>query len=143
MKTLLKHSKKTLPKSSPVKAVASSKADSEGLVAFFSKARAVAKKLDARESFGGERVLLMDKPEDVVKALSKQRMAIVRSLAREPLSVGHLVEQLHRERSAVMRDVKVLESYGVVDVTKVPNAGHGSRLEVRRVADRIAVELAF
>lgn len=135
--------KKSLLKSSTTKATASSEDEAGSLGAFFDAARIVARAIDAGEAFGGERVLRMGALEDVAKALTPQRLRIVKSISNHPKTMSHLVTRLRRERSAIMRDLKILKSYGLLEVTEVANPGHGKMLEVRKMADRIAVEVVL
>ena len=47
-----------------------------------------------------------------------------------------LVNELQRDRQAVMRDVRLLESFGLLKTREAPNPGHGTQRIVARLAAR-------
>ena len=57
--------------------------------------------------------------------------------AETPASISGLARKLKRDRSAVTRDVQVLERFGVLQVTAKPLAGHGRQKWVKPVGREI------
>jgi predicted transcriptional regulator len=53
-----------------------------------------------------------------------------------PGSITEIAQRLHRDRSAVKRDVDELARAGLVTVTEKPLPGHGRMKEVRATARR-------
>ena len=50
-------------------------------------------------------------------------------------------QRLHRDRSAVKRDIDELERFGLVEIEEMPFPGHGRKKEVRAVADQILLAM--
>jgi predicted transcriptional regulator len=54
-----------------------------------------------------------------------------------PTSITALAMRLKRDRSAVTRDVQVLERFGVIQVTEKPLPGHGRQKWITPLAGEI------
>ena len=54
-----------------------------------------------------------------------------------PTSITALAKRLKRDRSAVTRDVQVLERFGVIQVTEKPLPGHGRQKWITPLAGEI------
>jgi predicted transcriptional regulator len=63
--------------------------------------------------------------EELLGVLTQQRVLLLKLLKKTPGSIAELARRLKRDRSAVARDVQVLERYGVVEVSEKPLPGHG------------------
>ena len=50
-------------------------------------------------------------------------------------------QDLHRDRSAVKRDIDELEKAGLIEVRDMPLPGHGRKKEVRAVAEQILLAI--
>ena len=66
---------------------------------------------------------------------------LFREIKECPGSITDLSQWLHRDRSAVKRDVDELERYGLVKVEEMPFPGHGRRKEVRAVAKQVLLAM--
>ena len=77
--------------------------------------------------------------ESLLQLLSRKRVMLLRQLKGSPGSIADLARRLERDRSAVTRDVHLLERFGVVEVTERPLAGHGRQKWITPVAQDIHV----
>ena len=66
--------------------------------------------------------------------LSTERIRVLRAVRTKPISVSQLVNELQRDRQAVMRDVRLLESFGLLKTREAPNPGHGRQRIVAPLA---------
>ncbi len=109
----------------------------ERVGAFFERGRKVAKRADRGDVIPPSRVIAFDDVESLLRVLTEQRMLLLRQVKQTPGSISTLAKTLKRDRSAVTRDVQLLESFGVVQVTEKPLAGHGKQKWVSPVAGEI------
>ena len=56
---------------------------------------------------------------------------------REPKTINELSDKLHRNRSAITKDVGLLEKMGLLVSHRLANPGHGIQKMVRSVAPKI------
>jgi len=55
----------------------------------------------------------------------------------EPRTINELTQRLHRNRSAITKDVGLLEKVGLLVSQRQANPGHGIQKMVRSVAPKI------
>ena len=72
---------------------------------FFNRGRLVAKAADRGEPLPQERIVSFEDPADVMKLITATRLALFRAVKEMPGSITEISERLHRDRSAVKRDV--------------------------------------
>lgn len=104
---------------------------------FFDRARAAARKADQGNKFEGTVTLSFEDPQRMFTVLSEARRRLMAEVLREPKSISELSSKLHRNRSAITKDVSLLESMGLLVSQKQVNPGHGIQKIVRSVAPRI------
>lgn len=104
---------------------------------FFHRARDAARRADRGAPFAGSVTLSFEDPQRMFEVLTDARRRLMREVMREPRSMSELAARLARDRSAIARDVALLERLGLVVAAKLPNPGHGVRKVVRAVAPRI------
>ena len=75
--------------------------------------------------------------ESLLHVLTAKRVSLIKQVKEAPASISDLARKLKRDRSAVTRDVQLLENYGVVQVTVKPLPGHGTQKWVTPVAREI------
>ena len=63
-----------------------------------------------------------------------------RAVKDEPGSITAIAGRLHRDRSAVKRDVDILQAAGMVTVDEKILPGHGRMREVRVTAERLSLQ---
>jgi predicted transcriptional regulator len=104
---------------------------------FFDRARKAAQKADRGESFKRTATFSFEDPQDMFTVLSKSRRRLLLEVMDEPKTMTQLTLKLHRERSAIAKDVGLLEKLGLLVSQKRPNPGHGIEKLVRSVAPKI------
>jgi predicted transcriptional regulator len=103
---------------------------------FFARSRERARKLDRGERIpAGIRVTFED-PADLLQVLSTERIRLLHAVGARPIPVSQLARELKRDRQAVMRDVRLLESFGLLKTQEAPNPGHGRQRIVAPLAAR-------
>jgi len=75
-----------------------------------------------------------------MKLLAVARSTLLRTVNGAPGSFTEISVRLHRDRSAVKRDVDELERAGVVTITTMTGSGHGRMKEVRAAAARFCLK---
>lgn len=103
---------------------------------FFKRSLERARKLDRGEKLPAEIRLTFEDPADLMRVLSAQRIRVLLTVRARPSPVSDLAIILKRDRKAVSRDVKVLESFGLVRTHEQPNPGHGLMKVVEPLAAR-------
>jgi predicted transcriptional regulator len=104
---------------------------------FFRRARSAARRADEGEAFHGAITLSFEDPQRMFAVLSAARRDLVRAVISKPMTVADLTRALKRERTAITKDVKVLEAAGLVRTRREPNPGHGVKVMVQAAARRI------
>jgi len=73
----------------------------------------------------------------MVAVLSEARRRRISEVMHEPKSINELTSRLHRNRSAITKDVGMLERLGLIVSSRRSNPGHGIQKMVQSVATRI------
>ena len=103
---------------------------------FFARGRRLAKAADRGEPIPAERIISFEDPADVMKLITVTRLALFRAVKEAPGSITDIATRLHRDRSAVKRDLDELEQVGLVTIVEKILPGHGRMKEVRATATR-------
>jgi predicted transcriptional regulator len=106
---------------------------------FFKRAHEDARKLDLGELLPAEVRLTFEDPIEMLRALSVARMKVLKTVQKHHAAkptVSKLAVMLKRDRKAVSRDVKVLESFGLLKIREAPNPGHGIMKVVEPLAEK-------
>jgi len=107
---------------------------------FFKRGRQLANEADKGKPLPDETILSFEDPAELVKLITAARLALFRAVKDAPGSITDIAERLHRDRSAVKRDVAELERAGLVTVTLKALPGHGRMKEVRVAAKRFSLQ---
>jgi predicted transcriptional regulator len=107
---------------------------------FFKRGRQLARVADRGERLPDVRIISFEDPADVMKLITGARLALFRTVKEMPGSITEISERLHRDRSAVKRDVDELERAGLVTVAEKVLPGHGRMKEVRATAHRFSLQ---
>lgn len=107
---------------------------------FFKRGRRLAMAADRGDRLPNERIISFEDPADVMKLITAARLAVFRTVKEMPGSITEISERLHRDRSAVKRDVDELERAGLVMVAEKVLPGHGRMKEVRATAQRFSLQ---
>lgn len=103
---------------------------------FFERGKNIARKLDQGESVEPECVISFEDPQELLELVTTARMNLFRSVKAEPGSIAEIARRLHRDRSAVKRDVDKLAQAGLFNVELKSLSGHGRMKLVTAAADR-------
>jgi len=109
----------------------------ERVEAFFERGRKLAKAADRGDAIPFSRVVAFEDVASLLHVLTEKRVLLLKQVQETPTSIGVLAQKLKRDRSAVTRDVQVLERFGVVQVTEKPLPGHGRQKWITPLAGRI------
>jgi predicted transcriptional regulator len=101
---------------------------------FFRRGKLLARMADAGQPMPEERTVSFENPSDLLRLLTASRLDVFRSVKSEPGSITVVAARLHRDRSAVKRDVDQLAQVGLVTIETKTLPGHGHMKEVRASA---------
>lgn len=107
---------------------------------FFRRGRQLARAVDRGEALPDERIISFEDPADVMKLITAARLALLRTVKEMPGSITEISARLHRDRSAVKRDIDELERAGLVTIAEKVLPGHGRMKEVRATAMRFSLQ---
>ena len=107
---------------------------------FFRRGKELARLADAGQPIPEERTVSFEDPADLLRLLTASRLDVFRSVKSEPGSITVIAERLHRDRSAVKRDVDQLAQVGLVTVETKTLPGHGLMKEIRAAAGVFRLE---
>jgi predicted transcriptional regulator len=97
----------------------------EPLGSFFERGRRLAKVADQGHPIPSSRVVAFEDVQALLHVLTEKRVLLLKQVKETPTSISMLAKKLKRDRSAVTRDVQLLERCGVIQVTEKPLPGHG------------------
>lgn len=104
---------------------------------FFARAKDAARQADRGQPFEGKVTLSVEDPQRMFTVLSEARRRLMLEIMHEPSTINELTHRLHRNRSAIAKDVGLLEKVGLVVSQRQANPGHGIQRVVRSVAPKI------
>lgn len=104
---------------------------------FLGRAAGIARQLDKGKPVAPSLTISYGDPAAMFSALSRTRLQLLSEVLTTELSIQQLTKRLHRERSAVAKDVLFLERAGLLISVKRTNPGHGVEKVVRTVAPKI------
>lgn len=102
---------------------------------FFRQGQEIARKLDRGEKVEPVHMISFEDPEDMLELITTGRLKLFRAIKNEPGSITDIARRLHRDRSAVKRDVELLASAGIIEVEDRPFPGHGRIKYVKPIAE--------
>jgi predicted transcriptional regulator len=104
---------------------------------FFDRARNAAQRADLGGEFIGTVTLSFEDPQKMFTVLSASRRRLMQEILQEPKTINELAGRLHRDRTAVTKDVGLLEKMGLIVSQRQINPGHGVQKLVKSVAAKI------
>ena len=107
---------------------------------FFRRGKVLARLADAGQPIPEERTVSFEDPADLLRLLTASRLDVFRSVKGEPGSITDIAGRLHRDRSAVKRDVDQLAQVGLVTIETKTLPGHGQMKEITAAAGIFRLE---
>ena len=107
---------------------------------FFRRGQALARLGDAGQSIPEERTVSFEDSAQLLRLLTASRLDVFRSVKGEPGSITVIAGRLHRDRSAVKRDIDQLAQVGLLTIETKTLPGHGHMKEVRANAGVFRLE---
>lgn len=104
---------------------------------FFDRAKDAARRADRGGVFDGTVTLSFEDPRKMFAVLSESRRRLMVEVMHESRTISELSVRLHRNRSAITKDVGLLERMGLIVSQRQANPGHGIQKVVRSVAPKI------
>ena len=109
----------------------------ERVDSFFERGRKLARAADHGNAIPSSKIVAFEDVESLLHVLTEKRVLLLRQVKSTPASISELAKKLKRDRSAVTRDVQILERFGVIQVTEKPLPGHGRQKWITPLADEI------
>lgn len=110
---------------------------------FFQRARNAAQKADTGAHFEPHITLTFENPTQLASVLSAARCQLIDTVIKHPRSISELARDLQRDRTAIHRDVRALETAGLLTTERQTNPGHGISRIVKATAARIELTTVF
>lgn len=101
---------------------------------FFERGKTLARKIDGGETIEPGTLIMFEDPTDILEIITNARIGLFRAVKEEPGSITDIARRLHRDRSAVKRDVDVLVGAGLLQICDVPHHGHGRKKYLKATA---------
>ena len=90
----------------------------DGEEGFFRRGKEIAKLADRGEPIPPRHIINFESVEDMLAVLTKARRGLMAVLREKDAPIAEIVHLLRRDRSAVVKDIKLLEQYGLVTIRK-------------------------
>lgn len=112
---------------------------------FFARGKKIAHLIDSKQKIKTKRTIIsFEDPQDLVKFISEKKRDLIRLIRLRPESITSLAQKLHRQRASVDKDIRILETYGLVKTYYETNPGHGKCKIVRPIsAEPIEMRACF
>jgi len=104
---------------------------------FFDRAKKAAQRADHGESLKKSATFSFEDPKEMFMVLSEARRRLMLEVMNEPKTITQLTHKLHRDRSAISKDISLLEKIGLLVTQKISNPGHGIEKMVQTAAPKI------
>ena len=98
---------------------------------FFRRGNVLALVADTGQPMPEERNVSFEDPADLQRLPTASRLDVFRNVKGESGSIAVFAGRLHRDRSAVKRDVDQLAQVGLVTIETKTLPGHGNMKEIR------------
>lgn len=109
----------------------------ETLESFFERGRKTAQLAHRGARIPSRRIVAFEDVEDLLQVLTGKRLLLLRQVKETPASITALAKKLKRDRSAVTRDIQILERFGIVQVSEKTLPGHGTQKWITPLAREI------
>ncbi|GEM_PF-181070 len=109
----------------------------DDLDSFFARAKDAARRADQRQAFDGKVTISFEDMQRMFNVLSDARRRLMTEVMRESKAINELTQCLRRNRSAITKDIGLLERMGLIISSRQSNPGHGVQKMVQSVAPKI------
>jgi predicted transcriptional regulator len=109
----------------------------DDVAGFFARAKDAARRADRGQPFDERVTFSFEDPKRMFAVLSQARRRLMLEVMHEPKTISQLSERLHRNRSAITKDIGMLEKLGLLISDRQANPGHGMQKVVRSIAPKI------
>jgi predicted transcriptional regulator len=109
----------------------------DDVAGFFARAKDAARRADRGQPFDERVTFSFEDPKRMFAVLSQARRRLMLEVMHEPKTISQLSERLHRNRSAITKDIGMLEKLGLLISDRQANPGHGIQKVVRSIAPKI------
>lgn len=109
---------------------------------FFASSRKIMRAADKGESIKKQSATLtFVDPSEMLRFLSATKLKLISNIRHHPDSISNIAKAMHRKVAAVRRDIREMESVGIVKIHEEPNpAGHGLHKIVELAAPALKLE---
>jgi predicted transcriptional regulator len=101
---------------------------------FFARGKKIATLLDKGKTVMPHKIISFEDTRDLIKFITEAKIALLSTIRKKPDTISSLARKLHRSRSAIDKDVQLLESVGIVESEYVINPGHGRCRVIKAVS---------
>jgi len=101
---------------------------------FFERSLERARKIDRGEKLITKITLTFEDSAETMQLLSTNKIRIIKCLRKNTIKISELATIHNRNPKADSRDVKLLESFRLVNTNDTPNPGHGKMKVVETLA---------
>jgi predicted transcriptional regulator len=102
---------------------------------FFERGKEVAQKLDRGDRVEPECIISFEDPQELLELVTTARINLFKTVREEPGCIAEIARRLHRDRSAVKRDIDKLAAAGLFQIEVKPISGHGKMKVITAAAD--------
>lgn len=111
---------------------------------FFSRIKQVCQKLDNREAVESSHIITFEDPVDLAKFLTPKKLEILNAIKLNPkTTVTRLSSILHRDRSAVQKDISSMTEIGILNVHEEKNPGHGIHKLISLAYEKLTLQASI
>lgn len=115
----------------------------DGFEGFRKRSLERARKMDRGERLRPEKSITFENPIEMAKVLTPERIRLYQAVKRRETSVTDLANGLKRDRSSVSRDVRLLETKGLLTTHEAANPGHGRVKMVAAPVEKLTLIAEF
>lgn len=113
----------------------------KGKKEFFARGKEIAHMADKGKEIPHEMNIWFEDVADFNHFISENKIKLLAQIREAPCSITELAKRIHRNRSAVTRDVNELEESGLIQTEMVSNEGHGRSRLVKPIAKHLVLQI--
>jgi predicted transcriptional regulator len=110
---------------------------------FFADAHKIMKAIDNGETLTPQTTITFEDPKDMLQFISPKKMEVLTEIKKHPASITDIAKAVERNRSAVSKEIKEMERFGLVTIKNIINPGHGRSKIVNLTHPRLTLQAAI